>query len=170
MPQVGSRPTMLLIGLQTFSPFSFRPTFSAMEDWSLEDRVAELKKPEVKEKILAEESVDPDPLLDFVFQGMDKIFVLGETPDYEPGPEKSIEFLAQESGVSPESVLYDRMLDFDGRALLMVALVGYKHGNLQAMREMLSSSSSVFMASEGATLGGTPLALREGTAELRAHL
>ena len=118
IPQVGSRPTMLLIGLQTFSPFSFKPTFSAMEEWSLEERVAELRKPEVKEQILAEESVDPDPLLDFVFQGMDKIFVLGESPDYEPGPEKSIEFLAKESGESAESVLYDRMLDFGGRALL----------------------------------------------------
>ncbi|MAI25226.1 MAG: amidohydrolase [Spirochaeta sp.] len=149
IPQVGSRPTMLLIGLQTFSPFSFKPTFSAMEEWSLEERVAELRKPEVKEQILAEESVDPDPLLDFVFQGMDKIFVLGESPDYEPGPEKSIEFLAKESGESAESVLYDRMLDFGGRALLMVALVGYKHGNLEAMREMLSSSSSVFGLGDG---------------------
>lgn len=143
-PQVGSRPTMLLIGLQTFSPFSFRPTFAAMAEWPLEKRVAELKKPEVKAKILAEESVDADPLLAFVFRGMDKIFVLGESPDYEPGPEKSIEFLAQQRGESPESVLYDKMLDSDGRALLMVALVGYKHGNLEALREMLLSPSSVF--------------------------
>ena len=149
MPQVGSRPTMLLIGLQTFSPFSFRPTFSAMEEWPLEERVAELRKPEVKARILAEDSVDPDPLLDFVFQGMDKIFVLGERPDYEPGPEKSIEFLANEKGESAESILYDRMLDFEGRALLMVALVGYKHGNLEAMREMLSSNSSVFGLGDG---------------------
>jgi N-acyl-D-aspartate/D-glutamate deacylase len=148
-PQVGSRPTMLLIGLQTFSPFSFRPTFSAMAEWPLEKRVAELKKPEVKAKILAEESVDADPLLAFVFQGMDKIFVLGESPDYEPGPEKSIEFLAQQGGESPESILYDKMLDYDGRALLMVALVGYKHGNLEALREMLSSSSSVFGLGDG---------------------
>ena len=148
-PQVGSRPTMLLIGLQTFSPFSFRPTFSEMAEWPLEKRVAELKKPEVKAKILAEESVDEDPLLAFVFQGMDKIFVLGESPDYEPGPEKSIEFLAQEQGESPESILYDKMLDYNGRALLMVALVGYKHGNLEAMREMLSSPSSVFGLGDG---------------------
>jgi N-acyl-D-aspartate/D-glutamate deacylase len=148
-PQVGSRPTMLLIGLQTFSPFSFRPTFSAMAEWPLEKRVAELKKPEVKVKILAEESVDADPLLAFVFRGMDKIFVLGEIPDYEPGPEKSIEFLAQQRGESPESVLYDKMLDSDGRALLMVALVGYKHGNLEALREMLSSPSSVFGLGDG---------------------
>ncbi|MEE3325795.1 MAG: amidohydrolase family protein [Myxococcota bacterium] len=148
-PQVGSRPTMLLIGLQTFSPFSFRPTYAALSELPLSERVAELRKPEVKQKILTEDSVDADPLLAFVFQGMDKIFLLGETPDYEPGPELSIQFLADELGESPESVLYDQMLEFDGRALLMVALVGYKHGDLEVVREMLSSPSSAFGLGDG---------------------
>lgn len=67
-PQTGSRPTMLLIGLQTFTPFMARPTFSALADRPLQERVSELRKPEVKAKILAEEGVDEDPLLSFVFQ------------------------------------------------------------------------------------------------------
>ena len=149
-PQVGSRPTMLLIGLQTFSPFSFRPTFAALAERPLAERVRELAKPDVKAKILAEESVDADPLLAFVFQGMDKIFVLGDTdPDYEPGAERSIEAIARAAGRDPEDVLYDEMLRHDGRALLMVALVGYAHGDLEAMREMLESPSSAFGLGDG---------------------
>ncbi|MFP6640281.1 MAG: amidohydrolase family protein [Myxococcota bacterium] len=148
-PQVGSRPTMLLIGLQTFSPFSFRPTYASLADLPLSERVAELRKPEVKQKILSEEPVDEDPLLAFVFRGMDKIFLLGETPDYEPGPERSIDWLAQEIGESPDSVLYDQMLEFDGRALLMVALVGYKDGDLEAVREMICSPTSAFGLGDG---------------------
>lgn len=148
-PQVGSRPTMLLIGLQTFSPFSYRPTFAQLAELPLEQRVAELRKPDVKAKILAEEPADEDPLLAFVFRGMDKIFVLGDSPDYEPEAERSIEAIAQQTGRDAEEVLYDEMLALEGRALLMVALVGYAYGDLEAMREMLESPASTFGLGDG---------------------
>jgi len=148
-PQVGSRPTMLLIGLQTFGPFSFRPTYAALDELSLEERVAELSKPEVKAKILAEAPVDEDPLLSFVLSGMHKIFVLGEQPDYEPTADKSIEALAKAAGRDPHDVLYDEMLKLGGKALLMVALVGYANGDLEAMREMIEFSDSTFGLGDG---------------------
>lgn len=148
-PQVGSRPTMLLIGLQTFSPFSFRPTFKALEELPLDERVVELSKPEVKEKILAEEGVDEDPLLQFVFRGMDKIFLLGESPDYEPVADKSIQAIALRDGKNAEEVLYDEMLSLDGHALLMVALVGYAKGDLEAMREMIEYPLTTFGLGDG---------------------
>jgi N-acyl-D-amino-acid deacylase len=148
-PQVGSRPTMLLIGLQTFTPFSFRPSYAALSELPLEERVRELCKPDVKARILAEDPVDEDPLLSFVFQGMNKIFVLGDDPDYEPPAEASIESLAKRQGRDAEDVLYDRLLELDGRALLMVALVGYAYGDLEAMREMIESPSSIFGLGDG---------------------
>ncbi len=148
-PQVGSRPTMLLIGLQTFSPYSFRPSFAALADLPLEERVRELRKPEVKAKILSEEPVDEDPLLAFVLSGMHKIFVLGDVPDYEPEPEKSIEAIAKACGRDADDVLYDEMLELDGKALLMVALVGYTDGNLEAMREMIEYPDSAFGLGDG---------------------
>jgi N-acyl-D-amino-acid deacylase len=148
-PQVGSRPTMLLIGLQTFSPFSFRPTFKALEELPLAERVAELRKPEVKAKVLAEEGVDEEPLLQFVFRGMDKIFLLGEEPDYEPVADKSIQAIADRDGKAGEEVLYDEMLQLDGRALLMVALVGYARGDLEAMREMIEYPLTTFGLGDG---------------------
>ncbi|MBW1886356.1 MAG: amidohydrolase family protein, partial [Deltaproteobacteria bacterium] len=148
-PQVGSRPTMLLIGLQTFSPYSFRPTYAALADLPLDQRVRELRKPEVKAKILSEEPVDEDPLLAFVLSGMHKIFVLGDVPDYEPEPEKSIEAIAKARGLDADDVLYDEMLELDGKALLMVALVGYHDGNLEAMREMIEYPDSAFGLGDG---------------------
>jgi N-acyl-D-aspartate/D-glutamate deacylase len=148
-PQVGSRPTMLLIGLQTFTPFSFRPTYAALAELPLEERVRELRKPDVKAKILAEDPVDEDPLLSFVFQGMNKIFVLGDDPDYEPPAENSVEAIAKRQGREAEDVLYDQLLELDGRALLMVALVGYAYGDLEAMREMIESPSSIFGLGDG---------------------
>lgn len=148
-PQVGSRPTMLLVGLQTFSPFDGRPSFAAFAGLSLEARVRELRKPETKARVLAEQPENPDPLLSLVFRGMDKIFVLGETPDYEPEAECSIESIARKSGRDPYDVLYDAMLELDGKALLMVALVGYSEGNLEAIRQMLESPHSAFGLGDG---------------------
>lgn len=148
-PQVGSRPTMLLIGLQTFTPYSFRPTFASLAELPLEERVRELRKPEVKAKILAEAPVDEDPLLSFVLSGMHKIFVLGEVPDYEPTIDKSIEAIAKQSGRDPHDVLYDEMLELDGKALLMVALVGYHDGDLEAMRVMIEHPDSAFGLGDG---------------------
>ncbi len=148
-PQVGSRPTMLLIGLQTFSPYSFRPTYAALAELPLDERVRELRKPEIKAQILGEAPVDEDPLLAFVLSGMHKIFLLGEVPDYEPTADKSIEAIAKASGRDEHDVLYDAMLELDGKALLMVALVGYADGNLEAMREMLEHPDTAFGLGDG---------------------
>ena len=148
-PQVGSRPTMLLIGLQTFTPYSFRPTFAALAELPLEERVKELRKPEVKARILSEEPVNADPLLAFVLSGMHKIFVLGEVPDYEPTPDRSVEAIAKAEGRDADDVLYDQLLELDGRALLMVALVGYTDGDLEAMREMIEHPDSAFGLGDG---------------------
>lgn len=148
-PQVGSRPTMLLIGLQTFSPYSFRPTYVALAELPLADRVRELRKPETKAKILGEASENEDPLLAFVLSGMHKIFVLGEVPDYEPTADKSIKAIAKASGRDEHDVLYDEMLKLDGKALLMVALVGYTDGNLEAMREMIEHPDTAFGLGDG---------------------
>lgn len=148
-PQVASRPSMLLIGLQTFSPYSFRPTYAALAELPLEERVRELSKPDVKQQILTEDPVDEEPLLSFVLSGMHKIFPLGEVPDYEPTPDKSIESIAKATGRDPHDVLYDEMLRLDGKALLMVALVGYTDGDLEAVRSMIEHPDSAFGLGDG---------------------
>jgi len=93
--------------------------------------------------------VNEDPLLAFVFQGMHKIFVLDEEPDYEPDATRSVEAIAKSRGMEPDEVLYDEMLELDGKALLMVALVGYHDGNLEAMREMIEYPDSAFGLGDG---------------------
>ena len=148
-PQVASRPSMLLIGLQTFSPYSFRPTYAALAELPLEERVRELSKPDVKKQILTEDPVDEEPLLSFVLSGMHKIFPLGEVPDYEPTPDKSIESIAKATSRDPHDVLYDEMLKLDGKALLMVALVGYTDGDLEAVRSMIEHPDSAFGLGDG---------------------
>jgi N-acyl-D-amino-acid deacylase len=147
--QVGSRPTMLLVGHQTFHPFSARPTYKKISELPLPELVVELRKPEVRARILAESPEDEDPMFAFVFSGMHKIFPLGDPPDYEPPPERSVAAIAQREGRTADDVLYDLMLEHDGRALLMVALVGYADQDLEAIRAMLEHPQSAFGLGDG---------------------
>ncbi len=80
---------------------------------------------------------------------MDVLFPIGEPPDYEPAPERSIAAIAAREGRDPEGVLYDVMLQHDGRELVMKALLGYSYGNLDDMREMILHPNAVLGLSDG---------------------
>jgi N-acyl-D-aspartate/D-glutamate deacylase len=152
-PQVGSRPTMLLIGHQTFHPFSNRPTYKRLEALPLQEKVAKLRDPEIRRRILSEANEATDPRLAVVMalieNGLHKIFPLGDPPDYEPAPEKSIAAIAAREGRDPFEVLYDQMLELGGRQLLMLAILSYCDGDLEALREMLEHPDSAFGLGDG---------------------
>jgi N-acyl-D-aspartate/D-glutamate deacylase len=152
-PQVGSRPTMLLIGHQTFHPFTNRPSYQEIAGLPLAERVAKLRDPEIRRKILSEKNVETDPRLAVVMmlleQGLHKVFPLGEPPDYEPAPDKSVKAVAEREGRDPFELLYDWMLELDGRQLLMLAILSYSEGDLEALREMLEHPNSAFGLGDG---------------------
>jgi len=147
--QVGGRPLNLLIGLQTFHPFSFKPAYQAIADLPLAERVARMHDPEVRAAILSGRPADEDPLLQFVGASLDRIYPMGEPPDYEPTADQSIEAIAKREGRPADDVLYDLLLRHDGRELLMFALLGYSYGSLDDMREMLLHPTTALGLSDG---------------------
>jgi N-acyl-D-aspartate/D-glutamate deacylase len=147
--QVAGRPLNMLVGFQTFHPFRWRPTYMKLADLPLAERIVELRRPEIRQAILSEESTNNDPLLQYVSASLDRIYPMGEPPDYEPGPESCITAIATREGRSDEDVLYDVMLRHDGRELLMFALLGYSHGSLDDMREMILHPNAALGLSDG---------------------
>ncbi len=156
-PQIAARPFGLMIGLQTHHAFAKRPTFVALKDstGSLAELVAELRKPEVKEKILAEEDLPPDP--GNIFDGMTafvaamphKLFVIGDPPNYEPTEDMTVAAMAEKAGVDPLSCLYDAFLEQDGEAMLMMPIFNYTEGNHDVIREQLTHPNGVSGLSDG---------------------
>jgi N-acyl-D-aspartate/D-glutamate deacylase len=116
-------------------------------------RVAKLRDPDIRRRILSEENVASDPrvavVMALIQQGLHKIFPLGDPPDYEPGPEQSIASIAKREGRDAFEVLYDQMLELDGRQLLMLAILSYSDGDLEALREMLEHPDSLFGLGDG---------------------
>jgi N-acyl-D-aspartate/D-glutamate deacylase len=152
-PQVSARPNTLLIGHQSFHPFSFRPTYMQMKDLPLDQKVEQLRKPEVRAQILGEESFYAIPQMKVVVQmienGIDKIFRLGDPPNYEPGPEESLKSIAAEQGRDPFDLLYDWLLELDGKQLLMLTLLNYSDYNLDSVRVMLEHPRTAFGLGDG---------------------
>ena len=146
--QIAGRPLNMLIGLQTFHPFVTRPTYQKLAALPLDQRVAALRKPEVRAAILAEQ--DPDnPIMRVVQTRFDRVFVIGDPPDYEPAPEQSVAAIAAREGRAEEDVMYDLLLGDEGRVLLMHALLGYSYGNLDDMREMILDPNAALGLSDG---------------------
>ena len=113
LAQFAPRPFGILTGHQTeANQFLNRPAYLEIAHLPLPERVARLKDPAVRARILGPERDDragfgsmlDDPNM------QKKIFPLGDPPDYEPGPEKSIWAIAQREGRSADEVLYDYML------------------------------------------------------------
>jgi N-acyl-D-amino-acid deacylase len=150
VPQVACRPTGMMFGLQSsLHPFITHPTYRRLSGLPLADRVAELRTPETRAALLAEEPQTGSPVAKFLMSRWDRIFPLGDPPDYEPAPETSVASVAEREGRIPEEVALDWMLERDGAGFLFAPLASYEDTNLEAVREMMLHPNAVLGLSDG---------------------
>jgi N-acyl-D-amino-acid deacylase len=149
VPQVAGRPASVLFGWDsTAHPFVFHQTWRTVADLPRADRQARLRDPEVR-RAMVTERVEVSGLAAFVTSAWHKLFPLGDPPEYEPGPERSVQAMAAREGRTPEEVTYDLMMADDGRGLLYIPLLGYAHGDFDALHEMLVHPGSVLGLGDG---------------------
>ncbi|BBY04084.1 N-acyl-D-amino-acid deacylase family protein [Mycobacterium seoulense] len=147
--QLLPRPIGLIIGLQlSANPFVLYPSYREIAHLPLAERVAEMRKPEVRARILADKPGVGHPIL-YVAQMWDWIFPLGDTPDYEPDPTTSIGARARARGVDPMEEAYDRLLDDEGRAMLLVATSNLQGNSLDTVGELLHREDVVLGLGDG---------------------
>ncbi|MGH9029450.1 MAG: N-acyl-D-amino-acid deacylase family protein, partial [Acidimicrobiales bacterium] len=137
-PQVAGRPTGLLSGHHTsFCLFDQIPAYRELKARgpSGEELASALATPGIRSAIT---KWRPEPHAEETMaKAYAKTFVLGEPPDYEPGPERSIGAIALEEGRHPLEVAYDAMLADGGTGLLYVPILNYSSGDLEPARQML---------------------------------
>ncbi len=162
--QVIARPVGVLMGMDTsLNPFSCRPAYRALNHLPLDQRVAQLARPEVREAILAQEDNNPHLFMKHYGRRFERMFALNEQPDYLPGPEDSAAAQAQRAGVEPARWLYQYLLGDGGRALAYVPLANYRDGTPQAIASMLSYAHSVPALGDGGAHVGTICDASAGT-------
>jgi N-acyl-D-aspartate/D-glutamate deacylase len=156
--QVGARAVGLLFGFQaTLNPFMVVPAYKELASLPLAERVARMRRPEVRRAIL-------DSLTDDTEKGLvggrligrfDLMYPLGDPPDYEPDPSTSVAARAQREGRSAAEVAYDLLLADEGRAFLYLPSLNYAAGNLDVVRDQLLHPVSVPGLSDGGAHVGT---------------
>ncbi len=150
LAQVAGRPAGILMGLETsLHPFKAHPTYGRLADLPLEQRVAEMRKPEVKAAILAEQTKWRSGFNKDVAHGFHKMFPLGAEPDYEPAQEDSIAQRAQRAGRDPYEMTYELLLERDGHALIFFPLADFSYGTLDPTWERLQHEGTVISLADG---------------------
>ncbi len=149
-PQVAGRPFGMLVGHQTdIHPFAEKPSYQAIAGLPLAERVKRLRDPAVRERILAEKVIYDDPMAAFVNTAFQKLFPMGNPPNYEPRREESIAAMAERAGCSAEALLYDVMLEKDGRELLLLPLLNYSEFNCDPILEMMNHPRAALGLGDG---------------------
>ena len=149
--QMFPRPIGLVIGLElTGNPFVFYPSYREIADLPLAERVAEMRKPEVRARILADKPAgDGHPLL-YLAQAWNWIFPLATTPDYEPDRVDVASRPVRRPAASPRmEEAYDRLLDDDGHAMLLVAMANFENNSLDTVGELIRRDDVVLGLGDG---------------------
>src|SRR5438270_820137 len=147
--QIAARPVGLLLGLElSRNPFQTHPSYRAIAHLPLPERLVRLHQPEVRAAILSETATSTDDPL-FFRPNYEKMYLLGNPPDYEQPPENALGAQARRQGRQPEELAYDAMLADDGKGMLYVPFLNYADGNLDAVREMLRDPNAVPGLSDG---------------------
>lgn len=165
--QTAPRGIGVITGLQcTFHPFIGFPSYKAICELPLSERVARMRDAQFKAQILSEKSetlagdgTPVPPIVDALMAAIDyvasKMFLLGENPEYEQGAETSVLRMAEQRGIPALEMIYDLLLEQDGEALLYFPIYNYTEMNFDNVYEMMQHPQSIMGLSDGGAHVGT---------------
>ena len=152
--QVAPRAIGILLGLNcTLNPFLRCPSWQAIARLPLDAKVARLRDPALRQKLLDEFAADANPTN--LINDFSKMWVLTDPPDYEPVPEDAIARRAASAGMTPEGMALDAMLGNGGEQMLYTPFANYTEFNLDCCREMILSENTVMGLGDGGAHVGT---------------
>ncbi|HVW80971.1 MAG TPA: amidohydrolase family protein [Mycobacteriales bacterium] len=148
-PQVIPRSVTLMTSLDAYHLFMFRPTYLSIAHLPLAERVAQMRRPEIRDAILAEtDKLEGQPsgaaaLMLLFNSALPVTFPLADPVAYEPSFDDSVFIKAMALGVEPQAYMYDLLLEDEGRAFYAALGSNFAGGNLEVCREMLLDPNTV---------------------------
>jgi N-acyl-D-aspartate/D-glutamate deacylase len=152
--QIAGRPVGVILGIATsLNPFSIRERYKPFEAMPLAERLKRLRDPAVRQAIV-EDRPSPalmarlGPLVQLVAEKWDRMYVMGNPPDYEPRAEASIAAIAARTNHSPDEVAYDYLTE-NAANLLFFPVTGYAQDDHEPIREMLTDPGTLLGLGDG---------------------
>lgn len=154
--QVAGRPPGVLMCLQgTANPLLSSPTYLGLHQLPHAEKVARLQDPDVQAAIIADEPLSLGAFEDFILQSFDRMYRLGEEPDYEPHPSTAADAVARQRGVHPRQVVIEWLLEQAGTGVIYFPIFCYTDGDMEVSRQLMSHPGTVVGLADGGAHCGT---------------
>ena len=148
--QVAARPVAVLYGLElSFHPFSTCPSYREVEGLPLDAKLARLRDPALKAKLLTEPPTYRNPQMLAFMRSVSNMFVLGDPPDYTPPADQRLDARAANLGIPPLELAYDLLVSGDGRTILFHPGANYTDCSDANMASMLRHEHTVMALGDG---------------------
>ncbi len=152
--QIAGRPVGVMLGVDTaLNPFSIRPSWQELLKLPAQERVKRMQDPAFRNTLL-NEPASPELLKrlsqfrQYITTSWDRMFLMGDPPNYEPAPDQSIGAMSARSNRTPDEIAYD-YLATGADKFLYFPIVGYNGGNHEVIRSMLTDDATILGLSDG---------------------
>jgi N-acyl-D-aspartate/D-glutamate deacylase len=149
-PVVPPRAIGILLGLEgSQNPFSGTPSYKSIAHLPLAKRVAIMRDPDFRQKVLTDDPVTGSTFPLFHRLSYTQMFRFGNPPNYEPKGEDSIAAMAAREGRTSAEIAYDILIEDGGRDFIYAPLVNYVNYELTASEAMLADRNAIMGLGDG---------------------
>lgn len=142
-PQVASRPIGFVTSLRSYHMFQRRETYLKLADLPFAERLAQMRRPEVRAAILKDRDVPPEQLgvmanvYGLLAMAAPAMFPIEMPINYEPEPAGSMGALAAAAGQDIAEHMYDYLTGGDGERFVILLGANFADGTFSVIEEML---------------------------------
>jgi N-acyl-D-aspartate/D-glutamate deacylase len=148
--QVLPRPVGAMLGLDlSFNPFSLHPSYDSVRNLPRAQKLAALRTPEMRARLLSEAPRDPNPFNVMMVGRLERLFVLGDPPTYDPDPDSGLAAMARRRGIPLPELAYELLIADEGRNVFYLPGANYEERNLHHVHEMISHPGTILGLGDG---------------------
>jgi N-acyl-D-aspartate/D-glutamate deacylase len=148
--QVFPRPVGGLYGLDlSFHPFVNTPAFEPLKHLSSADKAKAMRDSDLRRRMVAEAPRHSGHYVASSIEKLDRIYEMADPAVYDPRPENSIAARAARMGKTPLELVYDLMVESEGKLIMYFPAANYRDANLSEVRKMMLHDRAVFGLGDG---------------------
>jgi N-acyl-D-aspartate/D-glutamate deacylase len=146
--QTRGRPTSTLLGFElSNNPFRDCPSYQPLLALPFSERIEALSDAALRERLLREPAGDEAQRKRT--RNWERIFKLGNPPEYEPRPSTSVAATAERRAMSPEALAFEWLIEEGGRGILYRPTTNYTGGDMAPVLEMLRHPNTLVGLGDG---------------------
>jgi N-acyl-D-aspartate/D-glutamate deacylase len=146
--QVCGRPPGVMMALDfSRNPFMYCEGYLEVADLGDEDKLAALRDPARRARILAEYDASKDEEPFALLSRFGVMYELGEVPNYEPRPEESLLARAESEGRTPQDIAYDVLVERNG--VIYIPATNYMDNKLDVIKTMINHPATILGLGDG---------------------